>query len=88
MSNALETEENALITLFQILYDHRWSSSSITIFSDSHILLKESSQKVIDFNSVGLFSVCLKHISRNFNLEADALAKKGLLLDDLLITWV
>lgn len=86
--NALDTEKLALSTLLQILQGHSWSHSSITIFSDCQLLVKESLQILNHFQSHNFAAVSIKYISRNFNKEADLLAKKGSFLKDLSVSWV
>lgn len=85
--SALEPEKHAFSTLLQILKSHSWNHSSITIFSDSQLLIKDSSHLLSGFCSLELSNVCIKFISRIYNKEVDLLAKRGAHLKELLISW-
>lgn len=86
-SSAFEAEEFSLGRLLQILHDHLGNFSYITVFSDNQKLVKKFTQKVTEGADIGSYIVNVKYISRNLNMEEDALARKGLSLDTLLVNW-
>lgn len=77
-TSTLQAEKMALNQLVNLILNSQWCSEKIVILTDS--------MQLVDLvNSQGLFSewedlqlrISIRHVNRDFNVQADRLAKQG-----------
>lgn len=92
-----EAEEKALDKLISLLRSFNWRDSSITqsvndkvrllIHSDNAVLVGAMDKNRKFLQSLSDLLIEVQHIAREFNFEADCLAKGGALLDSVQVHW-